>query len=210
MVKLIWITPEAEKIVAMLARVSAPENQGNHETAPRLIGYLIRNKHWSPFEMASMCVEIETTRDVGRQLLRHRSFSFQEWSQRYSDVGKLPDAPLRDARMQDQKNRQNSIPCDDDALRIEWKKEQAEVESRSMEAYRWALRQGIAKEVARAVLPEGLTMSRMYMSGTLRSWLHLIEVRADHATQRETQTIARQVAEILTEHCPSIMEAFQK
>jgi thymidylate synthase (FAD) len=208
--KLVWITPEAEKIIAMLARVSAPENQANHETAPRLIGYLIRNKHWSPFEMASMCVEINTTRDIARQLLRHRSMFFQEFSQRYSDVSKLEQAPLRDARMQDPKNRQNSIPSDDDSLRLWWLREQSAIRSRALDGYNEAINRGVAKEVARAVLPEGLTTSRLYVSGTIRSWLHLVEVRADHGTQRETQAIARQVKDILTEHCPAVMEAFEK
>jgi thymidylate synthase (FAD) len=209
-VKLVWITPDAEKIVAMLARVSAPENQGNHETAPRLIGYLIRNKHWSPFEMASMCVEIETTRDIGRQLIRHRSMSVQEFSQRYSDVSKLDRAPLRDARMQDPKNRQNSIVSDDDSLRVWWLREQSAIRSRALDGYNQAIERGIAKEVARAVLPEGLTTSRLYMAGTIRSFLHFVEVRADHGTQREAQAIARQVKDILAEHCPAIMEAFEK
>lgn len=208
--KLVWITPEAEKIVAMLARVSAPENQANHETAPRLIGYLIRNKHWSPFEMASMCVEINTTRDIGRQLIRHRSMFFQEFSQRYSDVSKLEQAPLRAARMQDPKNRQNSIVSDDGILHMWWMKEQDAARSRALEAYKQAVERGIAKEVARAVLPEGLTASRLYAAGTIRSFLHFVEVRADHGTQQETQTIARQVKDILTEHCPAIMEAFEQ
>lgn len=208
--KLVWITPEAEKIVAMLARVSAPENQANHETAPRLIGYLIRNKHWSPFEMASMCVEINTTRDIGRQLIRHRSMFFQEFSQRYSDVSKLEQAPLRAARMQDPKNRQNSIVSDDGILHMWWMKEQDAARSRALEAYKQAVERGIAKEVARAVLPEGLTASRLYAAGTIRSFLHFVEVRADHGTQQETQIIARQVKDILTEHCPAIMEAFEQ
>lgn len=208
--KLVWITPEAEKIVAMLARVSAPENQTNHETAPRLIGYLIRNKHWSPFEMASMCVEINTTRDIGRQLIRHRSMFFQEFSQRYSDVSKLEQAPLRAARMQDPKNRQNSIVSDDGILHMWWMKEQDAARSRALEAYKQAVERGIAKEVARAVLPEGLTASRLYAAGTIRSFLHFVQVRADHGTQQETQIIARQVKDILTEHCPAIMEAFEQ
>lgn len=208
-VKLVWATPEADRLVAYMARVSAPENQGNDATAPRLIGYLIRNRHWSPFEMVSACVEIETTRDIGRQLLRHRSFSFQEFSQRYASVEALPSAPLRWARLQDAKNRQASTPTSDAALLEGWEQRQRAARDAATDAYAWALDNGIAKEVARAVLPEGLTPSRLYMAGTLRSWLHFCDLRRGNGTQLETRELADGVWDILKEACPVICGAWE-
>lgn len=205
-VKLVWATPEGEKLVAYMARVSNPDNQNNPDNA-KLIGYLLRNKHWSPLEMVSACVEIETTRDIGRQILRHRSFSFQEFSGRYQSYDKLPDAPLRECRLQDVKNRQNSLPCDDVDLAAWWTAAQDNAQSYVRSLYAEALNHGIAKEQARALLPEGLTSSRMYMAGTLRSFIHYLQVRLDPATQKEHRAIALQIAEVLRPHFPSIMEA---
>ena len=181
----------AEDLVAYCARVSNPDNQMNTETSEKLLKYLIREKHWSPFEMVSVCMEIETTRDIARQILRHRSFSFQEFSQRYAN----PDDALgwsdREARLQDTKNRQNSIDTDDKNLQNDWLKEQDRVKLAAVKAYNWALEMGVAKEQARAVLPEGLMKSRLYMNGTLRSWLHYIDLRASHGTQKEHIEIAK-------------------
>ena len=174
--------------VSYCARVSNPANQNNTETNDKLIKYLIKNQHWSPFEMVSICLEIETTRDIARQILRHRSFSFQEFSQRYAVVEETPMP--KEARLQDLKNRQSSVECSDNELTEEWKKVQASVIKASEEAYRWALEKGIAKEVARCVLPEGLTPSRMYMNGTLRSWIHYIQLRSGNGTQKEHQQVA--------------------
>lgn len=208
-VKLIWITPGADDLVAYMARVSAPENQQKSEGSMRLINYLIKHKHWSPFEMVSACIEITTTRDIGRQLLRHRSFSFQEFSQRYASVDLLPQSDLREARLQDTKNRQNSISCDDPILEQEWLAQQNNARTKALEAYEWALGKGIAKEVARAVLPEGLTTSRLYMVGNLRSWLTYLAVRDGNGTQIEHSEIARKTKTILCSHVPLIMEAFE-
>lgn len=205
-VKLVWATPEGEKLVAYMARVSNPDNQNNPDNA-KLIGYLLRNKHWSPLEMVSACVEIETTRDIGRQILRHRSFSFQEFSQRYADVNQLPNWELRECRLQDTKNRQNSLECEDTLLSDTWKLVQEQVAQDAKRAYEWALGQGIAKEQARVLLPEGLTPSRMYMAGTLRSFIHYLQVRLDPTTQKEHRAIALQIAEVLRPQFPSIMEA---
>jgi len=188
-VKLVWVTPNAEQLIGDMARVSAPENQGKDAT--QLINYLIKNKHWSPLEMVNACFEINATRDVARQLLRHRSFSFQEFSQRYASVDKLPKAPFREARLQDTKNRQNSIVVDDPKLQEAWETMQQNLSDMSHAYYREALRLGIAKEVARAVLPEGLTMSKMYMNGTARSWYHFCQLRCGNGTQKETQEIAQ-------------------
>lgn len=209
-VKIVWTTPQADNLVAYMARVSAPENQDRQDTAPRLIGYLIKHKHWSPFEMVSMCVEIETTRDIGRQLLRHRSFSFQEFSQRYAAVDALPVAPLREARLQDTKNRQSSTPCEDEELNNDWVKAQETVRNATNEIYQWALENGIAKEVARAVLPEGLTMSRLYMAGNIRSWLNFCDLRRGNGTQKETREIADAAWELLRESCPMICTAWEQ
>jgi thymidylate synthase (FAD) len=192
-VKLIWTTPEGEQLIADMARVSAPENRG--KDASKLVGYLVRNQHWSPFEMANAVFEIETTRDIARQLLRHRSFSFQEFSQRYASVDKLPEASLREARMQDQKNRQSSLQTDDAALQDMWMRMQRIALQTAERSYEWALERGIAKEVARSVLPEGLTTSRMYMNGTIRSWMHFCKLRCGNGTQKETQEIAQLISE---------------
>jgi len=201
--KLIWVTPDAENLVAYMARVSNPENQDNPATAPKLLKYLIKNKHWSPFEMVNVCMEIETTRDIARQILRHRSFSFQEFSQRYAEVVNWDKG---EARLQDNKNRQNSIPTQDRELQRWWDEQQAAVWKQSTEAYKLALQQGMAKEVARKVLPEGLAMSRMYMNGTLRSWLHYVDIRCDVSTQKEHREIAQQCKVVLSLLFPSLFE----
>ena len=201
--KLIWVTPDAENLVAYMARVSNPENQDNPATAPKLLAYLIKNKHWSPFEMVNVCMEIETTRDIARQILRHRSFSFQEFSQRYAEVVNWDKG---EARLQDNKNRQNSIPTQDRELQRWWDEQQAAVWKQSTEAYKLALQQGMAKEVARKVLPEGLAMSRMYMNGTLRSWLHYVDIRCDVSTQKEHREIAQQCKVVLSLLFPSLFE----
>ena len=178
----------AQELVAYCARVSNPANQTNTETSEKLIRYLIKHQHWSPLEMVSVCLEIETTRDIARQILRHRSFSFQEFSQRYAvaDLG----WDYKETRLQDTKNRQNSIEVDDIKLQTNWETQQDYVVAAAEKSYRWALEHGIAKEQARAVLPEGLTVSRMYMNGTLRSWIHYMELRAANGTQKEHQEIA--------------------
>ena len=182
-------------LVSYCARVSNPSNQNNEETSKKLIKYLIKNKHWSPLEMVSVCLEIETTRDIARQILRHRSFSFQEFSHRYADPTKDLQFVTREARLQDSKNRQNSIELDDESeLHHAWKAKQELIIHESKMAYDWAIGNGIAKEQARAVLPEGLTMSRMYMNGTLRSWVHYIELRAGNGTQKEHMDIAKDCA----------------
>jgi thymidylate synthase (FAD) len=201
--KLIWVTPDAENLVAYMARVSNPENQDNPATAPKLLAYLIKNKHWSPFEMVNVCMEIETTRDIARQILRHRSFSFQEFSQRYAEVVNWDKG---EARLQDNKNRQNSIPTQDRELQRWWDEQQTAVWKQSTEAYKLALQQGMAKEVARKVLPEGLAMSRMYMNGTLRSWLHYVDIRCDVSTQKEHREIAQQCKVVLSSLFPSLFE----
>jgi thymidylate synthase (FAD) len=193
---------DAMDLVAYCARVSNPSNQFNTETSERLIRYLIKNKHWSPLEMVSACVEIETTRDIARQILRHRSFSFQEFSQRYADPTRDLDFVTREARLQDNKNRQNSIDMDlSDAqaqtIADKWQDLQHDVIAKARETYAWAISQGIAKEQARAVLPEGLTVSRMYMSGTLRSFIHYIELRQANGTQKEHQEIAKACAQVI-------------
>ena len=199
---------DVQDLIAYAARVSNPSNQNNSETSTRLLTYLAKHKHWSPFEMVSACLEIETTRDIARQILRHRSFSFQEFSQRYADPTKDLDFVTREARLQDPKNRQNSVELDlehneqDAALYLLWNDKQQEVINAAKEAYTWAIENGIAKEQARAVLPEGNTISRMYMNGTLRSWIHYIELRAANGTQLEHIEIAREVAKVITEIFP--------
>lgn len=184
-----------QDLVAYCARVSNPSNQANTDTNEKLIKYLINNNHWSPLEMVSVCLEIETTRDIARQILRHRSFSFQEFSQRYAvaDLG----FECKDARMQDTKNRQNSIETDDIELTDEWLNQQQTVIDVANNAYRWALDNGIAKEQARAVLPEGMTISRMYMNGTLRSWIHYIQLRSSNGTQKEHRDVAMACADAI-------------
>ena len=193
-------------LVAFCARVSNPSNQMNTETSDRLIKYLLKHKHFSPFEMANIVLEIETTRDIARQILRHRSFTFQEFSQRYADPTQDLSFTTREARLQDQKNRQNSIETDDDVLRDMWTQLQEKVTNEALAAYKWAMSKGIAKEVARAVLPEGLTMSRMYVNGTIRSWLHYIDIRSDVATQKEHREIAMACAQAIAEIFPMITE----
>ena len=189
-------------LVAYCARVSNPSNQLNSETAEKLIKYLVKHKHWSPLEMATMCLEIETTRDIARQILRHRSFSFQEFSQRYADPTKELEFVKREARLQDPNNRQNSISGAELMVQYEWDKRQSELIEMVKQNYDWAIKNNIAKEQARALLPEGLTMSRMYMSGTLRSWLHYIQLRSANGTQKEHMLIAKDCAKVIAEVFP--------
>ena len=191
-----------QELIAFCARVSNPSNQINNETSEKLINYLIKNKHWSPLEMVSACVEIETTRDIARQILRHRSFSFQEFSQRYADPTKDLSFITRDARLQDTENRQNSVETRDDLLREEWNQKQLELISLAKKTYIWAINKGIAKEQARAVLPEGNTVSRMYMNGSLRSWVHYIELRSSNGTQKEHMDIAIAIAQVISKIFP--------
>jgi thymidylate synthase (FAD) len=193
---------DVQELVAFCARVSNPSNQFNTETSEKLIKYLIKHQHWSPLEMVSACLEIETTRDIARQILRHRSFSFQEFSQRYADPTKDLSFVLREARLQDTKNRQNSVENTNLALATWWEERQKRVIREAEEAYAWAIENGIAKEQARAVLPEGLTVSRLYMNGTLRSWIHFIELRSANGTQKEHQEVARQCAKVIAEVFP--------
>ena len=181
---------DAQELIAYCARVSNPSNQLNSETSEKLIRYLVRHAHWSPLEMVSACVEITTTRDIARQILRHRSFSFQEFSQRYADPTKDLNFVTREARLQDPKNRQNSVEVEDQLLQNEWYRAQQRVIYAAQREYEWAIKNGIAKEQARAVLPEGLIESRLYMNGTLRSWIHFIELRSGNGTQKEHQLIA--------------------
>lgn len=191
------------QMVAYCARVSNPNNQNNEETAEKLVKYLIKHQHWSPLEMASVCMEIDTTRDIARQILRHRSFSFQEFSQRYADPIKDLSFITREARMQDDKNRQNSVEIGiDDPIHHIWESYQEVIIERCKHAYEWAINAGIAKEQARAILPEGLTMSRMYVNGTLRSWIHYIQLRAENGTQKEHQLIAKACAEAIYQIFP--------
>jgi len=202
-VSLVWVTPNAEELVARMARVSNPANQNNPASAPKLLKYLIKNKHWSPFEMVNVCLEIETTRDIARQILRHRSFSFQEFSQRYAVATGFE---LSEARLQDDKNRQNSLETEDRQLAYWWEGAQRRVLTEAQFMYESALAKGIAKEQARKLLPEGMTQSRMYMNGTLRSWLHFIEIRCDKATQKEHREVAEKVRGIIYEQFPAIKE----
>lgn len=189
-------------LVAFCSRVSNPSNQYNNETADKLIKYLLKHKHFSPFEMASATIEVETTRDIARQLLRHRSFTFQEFSQRYADPTKDLSFVTREARLQDTKNRQNSIEIDEEENRFvisEWERKQQEVIDLVTEHYKWAVSCGIAKEQARSVLPEGLTMSRLYVQGTIRSFIHYLDVRLDDSTQKEHRVLAKVIAEVINE-----------
>jgi thymidylate synthase (FAD) len=202
-VKLVWATPQGEELVAYMARVSNPENQDNKETAPKLLKYLANNKHWSPFEMVNVCMEIETTRDIARQILRHRSFSFQEFSQRYAVAN---DYALSEVRLQDDKNRQNSLPTEDRELQRWWDEMQRTLIAQVRGVYGAALNNGIAKEVARKLLPEGLTMSRMYMNGTLRSWMHYVDIRCDAATQKEHRDVADKCKAILKTEFQSLFK----
>ena len=198
---------DAQDLVAFCARVSNPANQLNTETSERLIRYLIQHQHWSPLEMVSACVEITTTRDIARQILRHRSFSFQEFSQRYADPTQDLDFDIRDARLQDTRNRQNSIDLDfrnpehRELARV-WREKQQDLVRMVQETYSWAIANGIAKEQARAVLPEGLMQSRLYMNGTLRSWIHFIELRSGNGTQQEHRDVARACAQVIAQVFP--------
>ena len=194
---------DLQDIVAYCARVSNPSNQINSETSGKLLNYLIKHKHWSPFEMCSATLEVETTRDIARQFLRHRSFSFQEFSQRYADIRDLDnDFVIREARLQDLKNRQNSVENIDAALEDEWANKQMAVVETAKMAYNWAIENGIAKEQARAVLPEGNTVSRLYVNGTLRSWIHYIELRTANGTQLEHMQLAEEIAKVITKIFP--------
>jgi thymidylate synthase (FAD) len=195
-----------EDMVAYCARVSNPENQFNTETGTRLIKYLINNSHWSPLEMVHVTLEIETTRDIARQILRHRSFSFQEFSQRYADPTKHLNFETREARLQDTKNRQNSLYTDDQVLKDTWKCKQRDLANAAIDLYSWATENGIAKEQARAVLPEGLIQSRLYMAGSLRSWLHYIQLRTENGTQKEHREVATECAKVIGEIFPLMRE----
>lgn len=195
-----------QELVAYCARVSNPANQLNTETSEKLIKYLVKHQHWSPLEMVSACLEIETTRDIARQILRHRSFSFQEFSQRYADPTKDLEFVYREARLQDTKNRQNSIETTDETLKNVWKIKQRDLANQAIETYKWAVDNGIAKEVARAVLPEGMMMSRMYMNGTIRSWIHYIQLRSANGTQKEHIEIALACAQAITKIFPLTKE----
>ncbi len=202
-VSFVWATEGMEGYIAAMARVSNPENQDNPDYE-RLIRYLIKHQHWSPFEMVNVCMEINCTRDIARQILRHRSFTFQEFSQRYAEAQQWD---ISEARMQDNKNRQNSLETADKDTQRWWQEEQQKVLKQAKTAYSNALKLGIAKEVARKVLPEGLTMSKMYMNGTLRSWVHYVTLRSGNGTQKEHRLIAEQCKTILTDLCPTVMNA---
>lgn len=195
---------DAQELIAYCARVSNPSNQFNTDTSEKLIKYLIRHQHWSPLEMVSACMEITTTRDIARQILRHRSFSFQEFSQRYADPTKDLNFVHREARLQDTTNRQNSIETDDAELQTRWEALQQRVIDEAKYVYEWAITNGIAKEQARAVLPEGLIESRLYMNGTLRSWVHFIELRSANGTQKEHQEVAKACAEVISKIFPML------
>jgi thymidylate synthase (FAD) len=201
---------DAQELIAYCARVSNPSNQLNTGTSDKLIKYLVKHQHWSPLEMVSACIEITTTRDIARQILRHRSFSFQEFSQRYADPTKDLSFVCREARLQDDKNRQNSITVDDQLLQNEWYRAQQRVIYAAKREYEWAIANGIAKEQARAVLPEGLTESRIYMNGTLRSWVHFIELRSVNGTQKEHQEVAVACARVIAEIFPLASELLAK
>ena len=206
---------DAQDLIAFCARVSNPSNQLNTDTSEKLIRYLVNHKHWSPLEMVSACIEIETTRDIARQILRHRSFSFQEFSQRYADPTKDLDFVLREARLQDKTNRQNSVELmgltlTEQNLIEQWKWKQQEVISAAQHAYEWAIKNGIAKEQARVVLPEGNTVSRLYMNGTLRSWIHFIELRSANGTQKEHRHVAIECAKVIAKVFPMANEFITK
>ena len=198
-----------QELIAFCARVSNPSNQFNTDTSDKLIRYLVKHKHWSPLEMVSACLEIETTRDIARQILRHRSFSFQEFSQRYADPTKDLDFVTREARLQDTKNRQNSVETDDRELKEQWNMKQMEIINKVRETYEWAINNGIAKEQARAILPEGNTVSRLYMNGTLRSWVHFIELRSANGTQKEHMEVARACAQAIADVFPMVNDFVQ-
>jgi len=196
-----------QDLVAYCARVSNPKNQANTKTTPKLLDYLIKHKHWSPFEMASATIEVNTTRDIARQLLRHRSFSFQEFSQRYADIRDLSDSVvIRKARLQDLKNRQNSVITDDTSLHVQWEQHQRNIWHAAMQAYEWAIDNGIAKEQARAFLPEGNTPSRLYVNGTIRSWIHYCELRSSNGTQLEHMVLAKEIAAAIGQIYPKLLD----
>jgi len=207
-VSLVWATPDADALIARIARVSNPANEGNEATAPRLLAYLIRHGHWSPFEMASVCMEIVTTRDIGRQLLRH-SLRPQEFSQRYADVRALGEPVFREARLQDPTNRQASIPCQDEAIQAEWLRRQQAQWDAAVDNYTWAMDRGFAKEVARVVMPEGNTPTRMYFSGQVRQWLHFCALRRGHGTQPEATAVAEGAWDVLRGVCPAVVQAWE-
>ena len=200
-----------QDLIAYCARVSNPKNQANTKTTPKLLDYLIKHKHWSPFEMASATIEVNTTRDIARQLLRHRSFSFQEFSQRYADIRDLSDSVvIRKARLQDLKNRQNSVITDDTSLHVQWEQHQRNIWHTAMQAYEWAIDNGIAKEQARAVLPEGNTPSRLYVNGTIRSWIHYCELRSSNGTQLEHMVLAKEIATAIGQIYPKLLDFTQE
>ena len=200
-----------QDLVAYCARVSNPKNQANTKTTPKLLDYLIKHKHWSPFEMASATIEVNTTRDIARQLLRHRSFSFQEFSQRYADIRDLnDDFVIREARLQDPKNRQNSIQNEDPALEDEWANKQLAIIEMVKMTYDWAIENGIAKEQARAILPEGNTVSRLYVNGTIRSWIHYCELRSSNGTQLEHMVLAKEIAAAIGQIYPKLLDFTQE
>ena len=214
-VKLIGITApsndhkSAEDLIVYMARVSNPSNQNTTQGNDKLIRYLIKNQHWSPFEMVSVVMEINTTRDIARQMLRHRSFSFQEFSQRYADPTKDLSFELREARLQDNKNRQNSIETDDDELQNKWNLMQQTIVNNAEHAYKWAIENGIAKEQARTVLPEGNTQSKLYMNGTLRSWIHYCQLRMENGTQKEHMEVAKACWDIIAKEFPNVVAAVE-
>jgi thymidylate synthase (FAD) len=201
---------DVQELIGFCARVSNPSNQFNTQTSEKLIRYLIKHKHWSPLEMVSACLEVETTRDIARQILRHRSFSFQEFSQRYADPTKDLDFVLREARLQDEKNRQNSVDTNDAELKVWWDAKQKFLIDYVKATYAEAIEKGIAKEQARAILPEGNTVSRLYMNGTLRSWIHFIELRSGNGTQKEHMEVARECAKVIAEVFPMADEFVNK
>jgi thymidylate synthase (FAD) len=207
-VKMIGVSGD-ENLIVYMARVSNPSNQNTTEGNEKLIRYLIKNQHWSPFEMVNIVMEINTTRDIARQILRHRSFSFQEFSQRYADPTKDLSFELREARLQDNKNRQNSITTDDLSLQVRWEERQRRVIEESKNAYEWAIDNGIAKEQARSVLPEGNTQSKLYMNGTLRSWIHYCTLRMANGTQKEHMDVAKECWNIISEKFPNVVAAVQ-
>lgn len=215
-VKLIGVTAPvadhntAEDMIVYMARVSNPSNQNTTRDNDKLIRYLIRNQHWSPFQMVNIVMEINVTRDIARQILRHRSFSFQEFSQRYADPTKDLSFELREARLQDTKNRQNSIETDDTELQSEWQIKQINLIAEAKAAYDWAIEKGIAKEQARAVLPEGNTMSKIYMQGDLRSWIHYCQLRMENGTQKEHMEVAKECWEIIRDEFPNVVAALEQ
>ena len=202
---------DVQDLIAYCARVSNPSNQLNQETAPKLLSYLAKHAHWSPFEMANATMEIETTRDIARQMLRHRSFAFQEFSQRYADIRDLDSKMVvRKARLQDPKNRQNSVMTDDVSLHMAWEVHQRNVWNEAMKSYAWAIENGIAKEQARAILPEGNTPSRLYVNGTIRSWIHYCELRSSNGTQLEHMVLAKEIAAAIGQIYPKLLDFTQE